>query len=207
LSHPGPSTKRTIDHHLNCFLIIWLSNLSTLSVPDEGYSRNASCALNLISTFSLYYTNQSLKYSFVISCYSIFILWFRVTQSLFCGFVLLNLYFVISCYSIFILWSRVTQSLFCDFVLLNLYFVISCYSIFILWFRVTQSLFVISCYSIFILWFHVTQSLFCDFVLLNLYFVISCYSIFILLCSALYIIVFLFVRIRLFSQLHCPSFN
>ena len=32
-------------------LIIWLSNLSTLSVPDEGNSRNASCALNLISTF------------------------------------------------------------------------------------------------------------------------------------------------------------
>jgi hypothetical protein len=24
-----------------------------LSVPDEGYSRNALCALNLISTFSL----------------------------------------------------------------------------------------------------------------------------------------------------------
>ena len=31
--------------------IIWLSNLLILSVPDEGYSRNASCALNLISTF------------------------------------------------------------------------------------------------------------------------------------------------------------
>jgi hypothetical protein len=30
---------------------IWLSNISMLSVPDEGYSRNASCALNLISTF------------------------------------------------------------------------------------------------------------------------------------------------------------
>jgi len=29
--------------------IIRLSNLSTLSVPDEGYSRNESCALNLIS--------------------------------------------------------------------------------------------------------------------------------------------------------------
>jgi len=24
-----------------------------MSVPDEGYCRNASCALNLISTFSL----------------------------------------------------------------------------------------------------------------------------------------------------------
>ena len=30
--------------------IIWLSNISTFSVPDEGYSRNA----NLISTFLLY---------------------------------------------------------------------------------------------------------------------------------------------------------
>ena len=29
-------------------------NLSTLSVPDEDYSRNASCALSLISTFLLY---------------------------------------------------------------------------------------------------------------------------------------------------------
>jgi hypothetical protein len=31
--------------------IIWLSNIFALSVPDEGYSRNASWALNLISTF------------------------------------------------------------------------------------------------------------------------------------------------------------
>ena len=29
--------------------ISWFSILSILSVPDEGYSRNASCALNLIS--------------------------------------------------------------------------------------------------------------------------------------------------------------
>ena len=35
------------------FIFIWLSNLSTLSVPDEGYSRNASCPLNLISTLLL----------------------------------------------------------------------------------------------------------------------------------------------------------
>jgi len=27
--------------------------ISILSVPDEGYSRNESCALNLISTFLL----------------------------------------------------------------------------------------------------------------------------------------------------------
>jgi hypothetical protein len=26
--------------------IIWFCNLSNLSVPDEGYSRNALCALN-----------------------------------------------------------------------------------------------------------------------------------------------------------------
>jgi len=30
-----------------------LSDISTLGVPDEGYSRNASFALNLISTFLL----------------------------------------------------------------------------------------------------------------------------------------------------------
>ena len=33
--------------------IIWLSNILALSVPDEGYSRNASCALNLIFTYLL----------------------------------------------------------------------------------------------------------------------------------------------------------
>jgi hypothetical protein len=33
--------------------IICLSSRLALSVADEGYSRNASCALNLISTFSL----------------------------------------------------------------------------------------------------------------------------------------------------------
>ena len=32
-------------------IIIWLSNILALSVPDEGCFRNASCALNLISTF------------------------------------------------------------------------------------------------------------------------------------------------------------
>jgi len=31
--------------------IIWLSNLSILSVPDEGYSRNVLCALNFMSMF------------------------------------------------------------------------------------------------------------------------------------------------------------
>ena len=32
-------------------LIIWLSNLSILSVPDRGNSRNASPAVNFIYTF------------------------------------------------------------------------------------------------------------------------------------------------------------
>ena len=36
--------------------IIQLSNMLSLSLPDEGYSTNASCALNLISTF---YENQT----------------------------------------------------------------------------------------------------------------------------------------------------
>ena len=35
------------------FLIIWLFNLPILSIPSEGYSRNGSCALILISTFLL----------------------------------------------------------------------------------------------------------------------------------------------------------
>jgi hypothetical protein len=35
------------------FKIIWLSDLSTLSVPDEDYYRNTSCELNLISTYLL----------------------------------------------------------------------------------------------------------------------------------------------------------
>ena len=33
------------------FKIIWLSNILALGVPDEGYSRNVPCALNLIFTF------------------------------------------------------------------------------------------------------------------------------------------------------------
>jgi hypothetical protein len=35
----------------------WLSNISILSVPDEGYSRHASCALNLISTHAFVFLN------------------------------------------------------------------------------------------------------------------------------------------------------
>ena len=37
------------------FLIIWLLSLSSLNVPDKDYFRNALCALNLISTFLLWY--------------------------------------------------------------------------------------------------------------------------------------------------------
>jgi len=39
---------RTLENNENdyiCF-IIWFSNLLTMSVPDEGYYRNVSCALN-----------------------------------------------------------------------------------------------------------------------------------------------------------------
>jgi len=31
--------------------LYWFSSLSILSIPDEGYSRNSSCAQTLISTF------------------------------------------------------------------------------------------------------------------------------------------------------------
>jgi len=47
-----------------CFYwIIWLSNLSPMNVPDEGFIRNVSRALNLISTYLLnYLTFQSFAY-------------------------------------------------------------------------------------------------------------------------------------------------
>jgi hypothetical protein len=41
------------------FYIIWLSNLSTLSVPDEGFSRNALFPHKFISTF--YYEVHYIK--------------------------------------------------------------------------------------------------------------------------------------------------
>jgi hypothetical protein len=41
------------------FQIIWLFNLSILSVPNEGSSRNASCALNLRFYFSYIETRTS----------------------------------------------------------------------------------------------------------------------------------------------------
>jgi hypothetical protein len=41
--------------------IICLSNISILSVPEEGYSRNAPCGVNLISAFLFLYTYPTLK--------------------------------------------------------------------------------------------------------------------------------------------------
>ena len=43
--------------------IIWLSNISILSYLMNGYSRNASCALNFIFTF-LFQTNVVKDYSY-----------------------------------------------------------------------------------------------------------------------------------------------
>ena len=79
LSQLGPIIYENIPHiH---FKIISLSNLSILSIPDEGYSsnvpdegyssnvpdeghsRNASCALNVISTCLLYLTLMSYQIS------------------------------------------------------------------------------------------------------------------------------------------------
>ena len=42
-------------------VIVWLPNLPVISVPDDGYSRNTSCAFNLISTFFYFstYTNPT----------------------------------------------------------------------------------------------------------------------------------------------------
>ena len=41
------------------FTIIWLSNILALSVPDKGYFKNASCALNLTFTFLLTFLSGS----------------------------------------------------------------------------------------------------------------------------------------------------
>ena len=49
------------------FKNIWLSNLLIMSVPDEGYSRNVSCTLNLISTF-LIQTNIFKHFPFLQIC-------------------------------------------------------------------------------------------------------------------------------------------
>ena len=43
-------------------MLIWLSNLMTMNVPDQGYSRNMSCALSFISTFLLVPTMHLIMY-------------------------------------------------------------------------------------------------------------------------------------------------
>jgi len=48
------------------FLIIWLSILPILSVPYEGYSRNALYALNLISTFLLHQMKQIVSNNYIV---------------------------------------------------------------------------------------------------------------------------------------------
>jgi hypothetical protein len=44
-------------YHSHCLSLVvskYLSNLLIMSVPDENYSRDASCALNSVSTFLLH---------------------------------------------------------------------------------------------------------------------------------------------------------
>jgi hypothetical protein len=41
------------------FRFIWYSNFLTLSVPDESYSRNVSCALNMKSTSLFFFINNA----------------------------------------------------------------------------------------------------------------------------------------------------
>jgi len=49
------------------FLIIEISNLLILSVPGEGYFRNAWCAVNYISTFLLLSVGRYLCWWTIIS--------------------------------------------------------------------------------------------------------------------------------------------
>ena len=51
--HPSSFTLWSLSwfRRLKDFKVAWLSNILTLIVPDYGYSRSVSCALNLISTF------------------------------------------------------------------------------------------------------------------------------------------------------------
>ena len=45
-------------HSPDDFYVTWLSNILAVCVPDECYSRNTSCALNLISRFLLMIINH-----------------------------------------------------------------------------------------------------------------------------------------------------
>jgi hypothetical protein len=53
--------KRSIDAH---GIAIWFYSILTLSVPDEGYSRNALCTLNLISDLRFYSNSTDCDRSF-----------------------------------------------------------------------------------------------------------------------------------------------
>ena len=58
-----------IHQHHTFIKVMWLLNYLAfqsfdLSVPDESYSRNASCGLNLISTFLLHEYPESSSYIF-----------------------------------------------------------------------------------------------------------------------------------------------
>ena len=53
-------------YYSQSFKLFGFSNLSILSVPDEGYSWNTSCALNLISFYFLQNTKWCYRLSFVL---------------------------------------------------------------------------------------------------------------------------------------------
>ena len=44
--------------------VIWLSNLLTLTVYDEGYARNALCTLNKILSFTEFVGTEPLEYHY-----------------------------------------------------------------------------------------------------------------------------------------------
>ena len=52
---------------INDLQIIWFSNILTWSIPDEGYSRNVSCTLNLISKGFFFYV-RSYVHCLYLSC-------------------------------------------------------------------------------------------------------------------------------------------
>jgi hypothetical protein len=53
--------------------VIWLSELSIFSVPDEGYSRNLLYALNLISTFYyIFIPSKKIKFFVTATMYLLF---------------------------------------------------------------------------------------------------------------------------------------
>jgi len=63
-------------------LNFWLSNSLALSVPDEGYFRNASSALILVSTF-LIFLFHAVSFYHIYSAYIIYFFLCSVSLSLF----------------------------------------------------------------------------------------------------------------------------